>query len=83
VRQVLLPTKKKKLTSSQSSSTADHGVWPLGFNNKNRLKKVVTSLFSLCSNMFIQAVLDGLLGLPSQNHNCHGQHGHGGEILPN
>jgi hypothetical protein len=39
VRQVLLPTKKNKLTSSRLSMTADHGVWPLDFNNKNRLKK--------------------------------------------
>jgi hypothetical protein len=30
---------EKKLTSSRSSLTADHGVWPLDFNNKNRLKK--------------------------------------------
>jgi hypothetical protein len=30
---------EEKLTSSRSSSTADHGVWPLDFNNKNRLKK--------------------------------------------
>jgi hypothetical protein len=30
---------EEKLTSSRSSSTADHGVWPLDFNNKSRLKK--------------------------------------------
>jgi hypothetical protein len=36
VRQVLLPTKKIKFTSSWSLSTAGHGVWPLDFNNKNR-----------------------------------------------
>jgi hypothetical protein len=28
--------KEEKLTSSLSLSTADHGVWPLDFNNKNR-----------------------------------------------
>jgi hypothetical protein len=27
-----------KLTSSQLWSTANHGIWPLDFNNKNRLK---------------------------------------------
>jgi hypothetical protein len=48
-------------------------------------KNLVTSLFGLCSNVFSQAVLVGLLGLPSQNCDCHGQHGHGhgGAILPN
>jgi hypothetical protein len=83
VRQVLLPRKKNKLTSSQLPSTADHDVWPLDFNNKNRLKNLVPSLFSLCSNRFIQAVLVGLLGLLSRNRDCRGQHGHGGTILPN
>jgi hypothetical protein len=84
VRQVLLPTKKNKLTSSQSTSTADHGIWPLDFNDKNRLKNLGTLLFSSCStNRFIRVVLVGLLGLPSRNRNCHGQHGHGGAILPN
>jgi hypothetical protein len=83
VRQVLLSTKKNKLTSSRSSSTADHGVWLLDFNNKNRLKNLVTSLISLCSNISIRAVLVGLLGLPSRNRDCHGQHAHGGPILPN
>jgi hypothetical protein len=39
LRQVLMPYEEEKLTSSRSSSTADHGVWPLDFNNKNRLKK--------------------------------------------
>jgi hypothetical protein len=63
MRQVLLPTKKKKLTSSQLSSIADHGIWPLDFNNKNRLKNLVTLLFGICSNRFIQAVLVGLLRL--------------------
>jgi hypothetical protein len=63
---------------------ADHGVWPLDFNNNKKIKKnLVTSLFSLCSNRFIQAVLVGLLGLPSRDSDCHGQPGHGGAILPN
>jgi hypothetical protein len=44
---------------------------------------LVTLLFSLCSDKFIQAVLVGLLGLPSRNRDWHGQHGHGGAILPN
>jgi hypothetical protein len=46
-------------------------------------KNEVTSLFSLCSNRFIRAVLVGLLEQPSRNCNCHGQHGHGGAISPN
>jgi hypothetical protein len=37
----------------------------------------------LFSNRFIQVVLVGLLGLPSRNCNCHGQHGHGEAIVPN
>jgi hypothetical protein len=31
--------KEEKLTSSRSSLTADHGVWPLDFNTRNRFKK--------------------------------------------
>jgi hypothetical protein len=46
-------------------------------------QNLVTSLFSLCYNRFIQAVLVGLLGLPSRHRDCHGQHSHGGAILPN
>jgi hypothetical protein len=46
-------------------------------------KKQVTLLFSLCSNRFFRVVLVGLLWLPSQNRDCHGQHGHGGAIQPN
>jgi hypothetical protein len=76
--------KNYKLTSSRLSLTAGHGVWPLDFNNKNRLKNLVTSLFSLWSYRFIQAVLVGLIVLLSQNRDCHGQHGHGvGQFLPN
>jgi hypothetical protein len=76
--------KNNKLTSGQSLSTVDHGNWPLDFNNKNKLKQnLVTSLFdSLRStNRFIQAVSVGLLVLPSQNRNWHGQHGHGGAMF--
>jgi hypothetical protein len=47
------------------------------------LKNLLSSLFSLCSNKFIRAVLVELLGHPSRNRDCHGQHGHGGTILPN
>jgi hypothetical protein len=61
--------------------TMAFGRW--NFNNKNRKKNLVTSLFSLCSTRFIRAVLVGLLGLPSQNCDCHGQHGHGGAISLN
>jgi hypothetical protein len=46
-------------------------------------KNLVTSIFSLCSNRFIPAVLVGLLGQPCRNCDRHGQHGHGGAILPN
>jgi hypothetical protein len=54
-----------------------------GLQQQKLIKKnLVTSLFSLCSNGFIQVVLDGLLRLPSQNFNRHGQHDYGGEILP-
>ncbi len=42
-------------------------------------KNLVTALFSLeCSNRSVQAILVGLLGLPSRNRDCHGQHGHDG-----
>jgi hypothetical protein len=44
-------------------------------------KNLVTSLFSLRSNRFIRPVSVGLLALPSQNCDCHGQHGHGGAIF--
>jgi hypothetical protein len=43
----------------------DHGVWPLDFNNKNRLKNLEPSIFSLCSNRFIRPVSVRLLALPS------------------
>jgi hypothetical protein len=38
---------EEKLTSSRLSSTTDHGVWPLDFSNKNRLKKSSNVLISL------------------------------------
>jgi hypothetical protein len=80
-RQVLLPTKKKNSPSADRRQlpTMAFGRWIS--TTKIDLKKIVTSLFSLCSNRFIRAVLVGfLLGLPSRNRDCHGQHGHGGAI---
>ena len=44
-------------------------------------KNLVTSLFSLHSNRFIQPVSVGLKLPPSRNRNHHGQHGHGGAIF--
>jgi hypothetical protein len=38
----------------------------------------LTSLFSLYSTLFIRQVSVDLLVIPSQNCNCHDQHGHGG-----
>jgi hypothetical protein len=78
-----MPTKKK------TSPPADRRqLPPMAFDRwisttKIDLKNLVTSLFSLCSNKFIRAVLVGLLGQPSRNRDCHGHHGHGGAILPN
>jgi hypothetical protein len=83
-RQVLLPTKKKNSPRADLCQlpTMAFGRWISTTKIDNVF--LVRSLFSLCSNRFIRAVLDGLLGLPSQNHDCHGQHGHaGGTILPN
>jgi hypothetical protein len=45
---------------------------------KNRVKKLITSIFSLYSTWFIPQISVGLLVIPSRNCNCHGQHGHGG-----
>jgi hypothetical protein len=57
----------------------DHGVSPINSNEKKIEKKnLLTSLFSLYSTWFIRQVSVGLLVIPSQNRNCHGQHGHGG-----
>jgi hypothetical protein len=78
-----MPTKKK------NSPPADRRLLPtMAFGRwisttKIDKKDLVTSLFSLCSNRFIRAVLVGLLEQPSQNRDCHGQHGHGGTILSN
>jgi hypothetical protein len=82
-RQVLLPTKKKNLPPADRRQlpTMTFGRWIS--TTKIDYKNLVTSLFSLCSNGFIRAVLVELLGLPSLNRDCHGQHGHGGAILPN
>jgi hypothetical protein len=42
----------------------DHGVWPMDFNdNKNRLKNLVTSLFSLRSNEFVRPASVGCLNI--------------------
>jgi hypothetical protein len=82
-RQVLMPTKKK------NSPPADRLRLPaMAFcrwisTTKIEKKSLVKSLFSLCSDRFIWVVLVGLLEQPSRNRDCHGQHGHGGAILPN
>jgi hypothetical protein len=47
------------------------------YEKKIDKKKLVTSLFSLYSTRFIRQISLGLLVIPSQNRNCHGQHGHG------
>jgi hypothetical protein len=78
-----MPTKKKypPPADRRRLPTMAFGRWisTIKIDNKN----LVTSLFSFCSNIFIRAVLFGLLEQPSRNRDCHGQHGHGGAILPN
>jgi hypothetical protein len=78
-----MPTKKKNSPPADRRRlpTMAFGRWIS--TTKIDLKNLATSLFSLCSNRFIRAVLVGLLGLPSRKRDCHGQHGHGGTILPN
>jgi hypothetical protein len=73
-RQVLLPAKKKNSPPADRRGlpTMAFGRWIS--TTKIDKKNLVTSLFSLCSNRFIQAVLVGWLGLPSRNRDCHGQH---------
>jgi hypothetical protein len=78
-----MPTKKKNSPPADRRQlpTMAFGRWIS--TTKIDEKNLVTSLFSLCSNRLIRSVLVGLLEQLSQNRDCHGQHGHGGAILPN
>jgi hypothetical protein len=78
-----MPTKKKNSPPAYHCPlpTMAFGRWIS--TTKIDRKNLVMSVFSLCSNRFIRAVLVGLFEQPSWNRDCHGQHGHGGAILPN
>jgi hypothetical protein len=60
--------------------TMAFGRW-ISTTTKIDKKNLVTSLFSLHSNRFIQPESVDLLSLPSPNRNHHGQHDHGEAIL--
>jgi hypothetical protein len=76
-----MPTKKKNSPPADRCQLPTMAFGRYISTTKIDKKSLVRPLFSLCFNRFIQAVLVGLLGQPSRNRDCHGQHGYGGAIF--